>query len=80
MPNCTKGSPPQCNPDGYRATGNARTLGTVGTAIGIGGGVAVAVGAYLWFFAPKDANAEKSVAVIPTVTPDSAGFAAVGHF
>ncbi|HSD88590.1 MAG TPA: tetratricopeptide repeat protein [Kofleriaceae bacterium] len=77
--NCTKGDPPQCNPDGYQRTGNALTLGTVGTVVGISGGVAVALGAYLWFFAPKEQE-QKGVAFVPTLSPESAGIAAVGRF
>ena len=78
--NCTRGDPPVCNPEGFSETRSARTLGTVGTAIGIGGGAAILVGAYLWLFAPKDASSEHGVAVVPTLSPDSAGFTAVGHF
>src|SRR5262249_52279856 len=35
MPHCMKvaGGKPMCNADGYQATGNARTLGNVGTVI-----------------------------------------------
>jgi hypothetical protein len=82
MPNCTRGNPPQCNPEGFSETRSARTLGTVGTAVGITGGAAIAIGAYLWLFAPKDASSEQGVAVrvLPTLSPDTAGFAAVGHF
>jgi hypothetical protein len=82
MPNCTKADPkPQCNPDGYQKTGNARTLGNVGTVVGITGGVALGLGAYLWFFAPKEqSETPHAVSVIPTVSPDGAGFAAIGHF
>jgi len=82
MPACTDGSPPQCNPDGYKATGNALFLGNVGTVVGITGGVALALGAYLWFFAPKEPTEQQphDVAFVPTVSPDSAGIAAVGRF
>lgn len=78
--NCTDGKPPQCNAEGQSETNSALTLGTVGTVIGVTGGVAVAVGAYLWLFAPKDAQTDHGVAVVPTLSPDSAGVAAIGHF
>lgn len=73
---------PQCDPQGYKGTSNALTLGTTGTVVGIAGGVAVAVGAYLWFFAPKEpTNQEQaSVTFAPTVSSDGAGIAAVGRF
>ena len=75
-------SAPQCNPDGYKTTSNALTLGTVGTVVGITGGVAVAVGAYLWFFAPKEPSTREqaTVTLAPTLSGDSAGIAAVGRF
>lgn len=75
-------SAPQCNPDGYKTTSNALTLGTTGTVVGIVGGVAVAVGAYLWFFAPKEPTNQEhaSVTLAPTVSGDGAGVAAVGRF
>lgn len=83
--NCTPGMgdmPPQCNPDGYKTTSNALTLGTVGTVVGITGAVAVGVGAYLWFFAPKEPSSQESATVTftPTVSGDGAGVAAVGRF
>lgn len=83
--NCTPGMgdmPPQCNPDGYKTTSNALTLGTVGTVVGITGAVAVGVGAYLWFFAPKEPSSQEhaTVTFTPTVSGDSAGVAAVGRF
>jgi hypothetical protein len=81
MPNCTAGDPPQCNPDGFSETRSARTLGTVGTIIGITGGAAIIAGAYVWLFAPNDVQTEhSSVALVPSLSPNSAGFAAVGHF
>ena len=82
-PHCTKAadsnSKPMCDPVGYGATGNARTLGNVGSVVGIAGIAAFGVGAYLWFFAPSD-NAERSVAIVPTFDRQSAGLAAIAHF
>jgi hypothetical protein len=80
MPHCSPGDPPLCDPTGQSNTDSAITLAYVGTAIGVTGGVALAVGAYLWFFAPKDAQVDTGVALVPTMSPDSAGLSAVGHF
>ena len=80
--NCSPGvgdAPPMCNADGFKATGNAYTLGTVGTVVGVAGIAAFGLGAYLWFFAPKDAP-ERNVAIVPTVDSETAGFAAIGRF
>ncbi len=79
--NCTDGETPMCNAEGFQKTGNALTLGNVGTVVGIAGGVAIGIGAYLWFFAPKDkAPAERQVNLVPTIGPDGAGITAVGRF
>ncbi|HEY5949317.1 MAG TPA: tetratricopeptide repeat protein [Kofleriaceae bacterium] len=77
--NCTDGSPPLCNAEGYRITNDARTFGTFGTFIGLGGVAIAAVGGYLWFFGPKTST-ERNVALVPTLAPDSAGVTAVGRF
>jgi hypothetical protein len=78
---CSEGNPPQCDAEGYAETTDARTYGTFGTVVGIAGGAALALGAYLWFFAPKDqVTTERALAITPTVTPESAGIAAVGRF
>jgi hypothetical protein len=76
---CTDEDPPRCDSEGYRITNDARTFGTFGTWIGFGGVAVAGVGAYLWFFGPK-ANAERNVAVVPAVTPESAGVTAFGRF
>lgn len=82
-PNCQpamiEGQMPKCNVDGYNKTGNARTLGDFATGFAVGGGVVLAVGAYMWFFAPKE-QAERGVAIVPHVDGDSAGFTAIGRF
>lgn len=75
----TPDSTPLCNPAGYQATGNARQLGTVGTVVGSAGLVAVGVGVVLWLTAPKE-HEDRNVAIVPTVTPESAGVAAIGRF
>lgn len=77
---CMESSPkPVCNADGYRRTSNARQLGTTGTVVGIGGLVALTGGVILWVTAPKD-NAERRVTVVPQLTNETAGLAAVGRF
>jgi len=68
----------QCNSEGYAATGNARTLGNVATVVGGIGLVAVGVGAFLWLGGAKDE--QQRVTVLPQVSPDGAGIAAVGRF
>jgi len=79
MPAMMEGELPKCDVDGFNKTGNARTLGDVGTAFAIGGGVVAAVGAYLWFFAPKE-QPERNVAIVPQLDSESVGVAAIGRF
>jgi hypothetical protein len=75
--NCTKeGGMLLCNQQGQPKTESARTLGNVGTAIGIGGMVVASVGAYLWFFGHRD----DKLAFVPQIDPQQIGFAAVGRF
>ena len=70
-----------CNAPEQSKTEKARTYGNVGTAVGIVGVVAAGVGLYLWFTAPKEAETqEKRVTFVPSVTPESAGLAAIGRF
>lgn len=76
---CTDESPPRCDPEGYRITNDALTFGTFGTFIGVAGVAVAGVGAYLWFFGPSQ-PAERNIAVVPTVSPESAGLTAVGRF
>ena len=77
--NCRPGDPPKCTLEGYRITNNARTFGTFGSIIGVSGVALVGVGAYLWFFAPN-APAERNVAIVPTLSPDSATVSAIGRY
>jgi len=67
-----------CNDTGLSKTHAAQRLGTIATWTGVVGIAAIAAGGVLWFTAPS--KVERSVAVIPTVTPDSAGLAAIGRF
>lgn len=68
-----------CDAEGHAATKSARQLGTTGTVVGIAGGAALVLGAVLWFTAPAE-QAERNVAIVPSVTRESAGVAAVGRF
>ena len=76
---CSDTNPPMCDAEGYRLTNDARTYGNVGTVVGSVGVAALAFGAYLWFFAPKEPS-EQNLAIVPTATPDSAGVSAIGRF
>jgi hypothetical protein len=82
-PNCADvttadGTMKLCNDTGLSNTHAAQRLGTIATWTGVVGIAAIVAGGVLWFTAPK--LAERNVAVIPTVSPDSAGVAAVGSF
>ena len=70
---------PMCDPAGYAATQNAKTLGWVGTGAGAAGLVTAGIGAYLWFTAPHTESAAR-VSFLPSVSPDQAGIVAVGQF
>lgn len=67
-----------CDAQGYKETGEARDLGWVGTAVGIGGAVALGIGVVLWWTAPTETA--QQISVVPTLTNDSAGITAVGRF
>lgn len=72
--NCVAGSPPQCNPDGYQAQGNAITLANVGTVFGIAGLAMIAGGAVVFLTAPRD------LVITPTASAQSAGVTVGGTF
>jgi hypothetical protein len=83
----SEGKPPcnkaelTCPPDRQSETDSARTLGNVGTGVGVIGVVGIGVGVYLWLTSSKDSNpTEKRLTFVPDVTPESAGFAAIGRF
>ena len=67
-----------CNAEGYKVTGQARDLGWVGTAVGVGGVVALGVGVVLWWTAPTET--QQQVSIVPSVTNETAGITAVGRF
>jgi hypothetical protein len=70
---------PLCNPQGYGLTHNAEQLGNVGTVVTVAGAAAIGLGLVLWITAPDEPDHE-GVAVIPSVTRESAGLAAIGRF
>ncbi|HEY4177211.1 MAG TPA: hypothetical protein VGM90_10280 [Kofleriaceae bacterium] len=77
----TSGPSPVCDDNHYAKATDARSLATAGTVIGVAGGAVVLVGVYLWLSAPKDnEHAERSVTLLPDISPGAAGFAAVGRF
>jgi hypothetical protein len=78
-PHCTDDSPPMCDQKGLQEINSANNWATFGTIVGAAGVVATGVGVYLWMFGPK-ASAERNVAIVPHVAPESAGLSAVGRF
>jgi len=57
------------------------SLGNTATIVGVAGGVLLVGGAALWYFTPARAEQPPShVSIVPIVTPDQAGLAAVGRF
>lgn len=70
-----------CGQERYADATDARSLANAGTVIGIAGVAVVGIGAYLWLSAPADkASTERAVTLLPDVSPDGAGIAAVGRF
>jgi hypothetical protein len=65
--------------DDHLVTESARTLGNVGTVVGIVGLAAIGVGAYLWIRSPAAADAPK-VSIVPGLGPDGGGILAIGRF
>jgi len=73
----------RCDADGQPQTERARTLGNVGTVIGVTGFVVAGVGAYLWFRSPRSTphdTSDKKVVVVPQVSADGLGVVAAGRF
>ena len=67
-------------------TDRARTLGNVGTVVGIAGVLTAGVGAYLWFRSPASTSgtpsdtSDKKLTVVPQIGPDGLGIVAAGQF
>lgn len=77
---CTKADGgDHCDADGLRNTDRARSIGTVGTVVGIAGVVAAGVGAYLWLRSPASTE-HLPVALVPAIGADQLGVAALGRF
>ena len=66
-----------CDEATLGAANTARTIGNIGTVVGVSGLVLVATGATLWWLSRRD---EHPIAIVPTLTPTEAGVAAVGRF
>jgi hypothetical protein len=71
---------PLCNDiPSLERTHDARRLGTTGTIVGVGGAAILGVGLVLWLTAPAE-HAEREVRLVPSITAEGAGLAAVGRF
>jgi hypothetical protein len=72
----------RCEAAGRSRTQRARTLGNVGTAVGIVGVAVAGVGAYLWYRSPRSSSRppEDELTIAPEITPDGLGVAASGRF
>jgi len=72
----------RCNPDGRRKTDRARSLGSVGTVVGITGASIAVVGALLWIWSPSAEAREsnRAVSVVPSIAGDQVGVVALGRF
>ena len=69
-----------CPQGGYDKVQSDLSLGNTATIVGVAGGVLLIGGAALWYFTPEHAEHAGTVSVVPIVTPDQAGLAAVGRF
>jgi hypothetical protein len=72
-----------CSPQGQTQTERARTLGNVGTVVGVAGVLVAGVGAYLWLRSPGSTpgdGSDRKLTVVPEVSPDGVGVIASGRF
>jgi hypothetical protein len=70
-----------CEPAGQAGTERARTLGNVGTAVGLVGVAAAGIGAYLWFRSPVASDSsDKRLTVALDAGPAGLTVAAMGKF
>jgi hypothetical protein len=76
---CTGTGTLVCPQEQVDKVNNARTLGNIGTVVGIAGGVVAIGGAALWYFSPHADSGER-LAIVPVVSPTEAGFAAFARF
>jgi len=66
-----------CDANGQSAIHSAQLLGNVGTVTGAVGLGMAATGVVLWFTRPAD---PERLAIVPTLSPQQAGLAAIGRF
>lgn len=79
-PLCTKRSDGLfCDPITKSALDNARNWGLGGTVVGAAGVAIAAAGVYLWITAPRE-SADKKLAIVPELTGDGLGIAAIARF
>jgi type III secretion system FlhB-like substrate exporter len=81
---CTHAEPDDlCSPQGQTQTNRARTLGNVGTVVGVAGVAVAGVGVYLWLRAPNstpNGPRDQRLTVVPEVSADGLGVVAAGRF
>ncbi|HEX7841144.1 MAG TPA: hypothetical protein VF469_26885 [Kofleriaceae bacterium] len=72
-----------CDPVTKSALDNARNWGLGGTVVGAAGVAIAAAGVYLWITAPHGTtreSADRKLAIVPELTGDGLGVAALGRF
>ncbi|TMQ07559.1 MAG: hypothetical protein E6J90_35385 [Deltaproteobacteria bacterium] len=71
-----------CESTGQARTERARTLGNVGTVVGLFGVATAAVGAYLWYRSPTSTrqSADGRLTVAPSICRDGIVVSAIGRF
>jgi hypothetical protein len=71
-----------CEPIGAARNERARTLGNVGTVVGLIGVVTASVGAYLWYRSPRSTSqpSDQRLTVAPSVGPEVFTISASGQF
>jgi hypothetical protein len=71
----------EMRPEGCNYTDGEKTkLRYITTPMAVVGVAAIGVGVYLFFTAPSSRESSERTAVVPTVTPESAGISVLGHF
>jgi hypothetical protein len=70
-----------CEPRGQSKVQRARTLGNVGTVVGVAGLAVAGVGLYLWIRSPSSTNDRREpIAIVPALGPAGLGVTATGRF
>jgi hypothetical protein len=73
----------RCEADGQAKTQRARTLGNVGTAVGVAGVAIASIGVYLWLSSPHESAGDpgdKRITLVPQLGTDGLGLTAAGRF